>query len=710
MLSASSRERNRQSYCYFSFPVDGAQLTSSMASGVMDSEDTGQLRSSTQWPAECAALLEQRREAAAGGADVACEKAVTDSMHSLLGSLRSAGGHQALKTHLDSLVKLMALDQSHKSIFHRYGGVQLTIHTMAISMPYADLQSTGCRILADVAEHDAIIQEDIGKFEGVNAILDTIRFHLSNVQAQTHGMRAFRNLTWSSMNRARFRALGALGCLVQSMLVHPSDAKLQEYAASTIAHVVEDCCKSRKVIGSAGGIGAITNAMRAFGSNAALQTECSLSVRNLSLNCFPNAVAFRESDTIDLIFSAMRSHPRLPVLLNQALGAVGNIFALDEAARNAFLGNEKFEARLLLIVGALDSYPADAEIAQNGCAILLQLCVFESTADITNVRRFIGIANSAQALVTVLKCAIELRNHQTLQQVCLLIQFLCAAEESRGELGRADCVHVLLAAIEANATSEEHVCVFLLVTLSAALSGDDTNKVIFSNANGAVHIHNMMSANSNTQRIQEEACTLLDNAADGQQETTANLMSNKQESIAAIARAMADFPMSASLQESGCSVLVKIAGVSAEDSSEIVTLGARAAVEKARSNHAGNPAVESLANQLMSLLTADSFRRGGRGVTPKGSASSRLRSRSRTVGQLGRSRSKVDRSKSPTRRGGRRGRGSKTSAPNSLKALPEIADEEEREEGEKPRKTTNRGRTSGRKGRTSLQTLNTVLE
>eukprot|EP00173_Palmaria_palmata_P000690 Plantae.Rhodophyta-Palmaria_palmata.ctg13376.p1 GENE.Plantae.Rhodophyta-Palmaria_palmata.ctg13376~~Plantae.Rhodophyta-Palmaria_palmata.ctg13376.p1 ORF type:complete len:258 (-),score=37.84 Plantae.Rhodophyta-Palmaria_palmata.ctg13376:287-958(-) len=153
--------------------------------------------------------------------------------------------------------------------------------------------------------------------------------------------------------------------------------------------------------------------------------------------------------------------------------------------------------------------------------------------------------------------------------------------------------------------------------------------------------------------FQESCCRLLDNISNGQFEATASNMTCRNEAMRSVVAAMILYPQSASLQEHACSVMIKVAATSQTDSDELCNLGARPVVEKARQEHSGNPAVESLANQLLTLLfPSGSDGREGRGQTPQGSSSSRLRSRSRTIQTGQRSRSRMDRSKSREKKRG----------------------------------------------------------
>lgn len=149
--------------------------------------------------------------------------------------------------------------------------------------------------------------------------------------------------------------------------------------------------------------------------------------------------------------------------------------------------------------------------------------------------------------------------------------------------------------------TERRTTLDALGALGTFLSRRDDCKVKFNNMDGVGEVVKVMTRNPDDEEINIECCKILDFAAEGQL-TSANMLKEKGGLRTAILSVMSIFSHSASIQENACSVLIKLAAISEKDTEELVNAGAREIVQMVQVNHKGNPAVESLSNQLLAVF------------------------------------------------------------------------------------------------------------
>jgi hypothetical protein len=577
------------------------------------------------------------------------------------------GAREVAASHIRAILAAVEKNPGGQTVLRASGGLALVVHAMALHVSVDEVQAAGCRLLDEAAEDDNAVQDAIGQCEGIDAILEAMTEHRRVLAVQDAAASALRSLTWAEGNRKTMLRHGAIQDLVEAMRLHPGSALLQEHAVGTIAHTVFGSEDGRKVCGRVGGVQAIVKAMQTYPDAVSLQAQCCLALRNLSWQCKENHVLMQEHDADDQIMMAMIRFPRIPGVQDQALAAISNLMLHDEQMIKKFLFGVDGKASLpTLIFAALHTFSANLSIVRNAQTLLINLCDDNNAGHLTTLRHVASQPNAAKVVLRAVATR-EVRNVVTAANAAKLMKVLCLVDEFQVDVRSQDGLAAFLACVEQFAEGNAEETCTILEGINSVCSGNDESKALFNQLGGVAKLSALMLQLPSSPLFQERCCMLLDNISNGQFEATAENMSDRPEAMRSVLAAMILYPQSASLQEHACSVMIKVAASSEEDSNELCAAGAKPVVEKARAQHAGNPAVESLANQLLTLLVpTNDGSREGRGVTPRGSSSARLRSRSRTVQTGQRSRSRMDRSKSREKK-----RNSGGCGPGGLEAVDE---------------------------------------
>lgn len=573
--------------------------------------------------------------------------------------------HELVAKHLAKLKELAKDDSKAQEIILQCAGLPVVLHVMAWNQTCAEPQIQGCLLIAILAADNDDVQEYIGSLHGIDSVLDAMSNHGSDSAVQDAASQALRALTWSATNRQVMARHGALQDLVSAMRGHPNDGNLQEHLACTAAHVVYGNPDSRLLFGKVGGVTAILDAMRRHPDNVLLQAQCCFAIRNLSWDCPENHSLMHQGDADDLLMTAMERFPKIPGLQDQALAALGNLMFHDDETFRQTVERKHSKTLQALVFAALQTFRSNPSIILNAQRLLINLVELGRG---NHEQGFEEMATTEAAASSMLRPVASRsdRTGQTTINVSLLIQQFCTVDAFRDQVCKGKGIEILLDSTEQYVEIDQNVSVASVEALIAIMSGSDEAKRLFNECSGVLRISEVMEKCRDAEALQTQACSLLDNVSNGQEEATADRMMNKEEAVKSVIEAMTAFPNAASLQEHGCSLMIKIAATNHANTAMLNAAGAVPVVERARALHSGNHSIESLANQLLLLLVVTDSPRGGRGATPRGSASSRLRSRSRAVEKGARSRSRMDRSKSP-------GKNRRT------RALPTLAEHKEEE-------------------------------
>lgn len=539
-----------------------------------------------------------------------------------------------------------------KAFVRDSGGLAVALHVMAVCIHDPDVQVAGCELLEKEAEDTDAVQDMVGEVEGIDAILEAMTHHQDIVAVQDAAAFALRSLAWGEGNRKTIVRHGAMHDLVESLRRHTESPLLQEHIICTIAHSVYKNEEGRTTCGKVGAVQAIVNTMKQYPDVVSLQAQCCFALRNLSWECPENTALMLEHSAGDQLLASLIRFPRIPGVQDQALAAMSNFMVRELESVKTALGDER-RVVLTVIFNALILFVGNPSIIRHAKLLLVNLADAGKTAGLTTGLKQIATFPDAAKIIMRLISSKETRTISAASNTAKLIKSLAVVDEFQAEVRRRGGISLFLGCLGQFAASDSAKCCNVLEGLNAICSGSDEAKAEFNKVGGVAQIAALMLELPNEDLFQEGCCMVLDNISNGQFEATAENMTDRAEAMRSVVAAMILYPKSAPLQEHACSVMIKVAATSHKDSNSLCALGARLVVEKARAEHSGNPAVESLANQLLTLLVPSGDRsREGRGQTPTGSSSARLRSRSRTVQTGQRSRSRMDRSKSRDRRRG----------------------------------------------------------
>jgi hypothetical protein len=609
---------------------------------------------------------------------------------------------------IDAMRRIVAVAEDNieaKAFIISSGTLGLAMHFAAVHILDAGIQIAACKLLTCAAVDDDHVQEEIGSLEGIDAILEAMMGHRETPEVQQAAVHALSALMWGQTNRATMLRHGAMIDIVEAMKANPKNAVLLEAACGVIAQVVYGRPESRRLVGAAGGVEAIIVAMKTYPTKLTLQAHACFALRNLVWKCPQNRAIMLRHDADTLLMATMEAFPKIPGLQDQALVAIESLVEEDIRALQLMVPTDSLRKPIqFLIMSTLRVFTNNKSIVANALSLLLTVCEVAKINRMALIKQVAELPSAGNIICASIRDT-AVRSFASVLDVVSLLKLLCVVSSFQRSVASAGGIPLLLDCLEQYIETNAESCGELFDGLNAIVSGSDENKRSFNSAcNGVSRVSSIMLKHPHIENVQLLGCNLLDNISNGQHEATAENMSNRQDAMKAVIAAMASYPMAAKLQEYGCSVMIKVAASTPEDSNELVHAGANPIVEKARTSHAGNPAVESLANQLLTLLVSSDSSREGRGGVARGNASVRLRSRSRAVEKGARSRSRMDNSKSPVKD---RGRGL---APVDENSTPEDIDEQEakamRRPGTKP--VSQRSRRGGRDSAAS--TLEAVPE
>lgn len=584
------------------------------------------------------------------------EDDVHDVLHNLVQSVISNFENPDEAVFLHALRALQTHLHNHKTHYNRFmklSAIGLVIHCMAVRRKSPDVQAACCAVLAEVADEDEDCQREIVDREGVQVVLDALNEYGQVLEIQRSGFTVLRGLTLVELGRKEMWTNGVLDLLVE-VLKHPlqRDELLIERVIAVAGRVVYESYASREKLGQLGIIELITAYMEEFGSSVAILMEAGLALRNLAYKCVANHDRMNESDSMDCLFRGLGRHIHNDLVAHQLLAAVSNMVSMDNVAKKRVLVKKAY---VELLFKTLQMYARDTAMCRKIWAILIHLCAYDPFGDRASVNMVASSCvheqiKAAPAIVESISNAVEENDIRLFVKMTRLVEQLCIFEPFRREVGEAGILDTLLLFLGAKGATDEQIHA-VLDCVAGCLSGMDSNKVKFRQLKGSAVVLQVMAENGENIETNEKCIKLLDISIGGQNVYTKDLVQGKHELIVALMGAMARFRPCHRIQEFGLAALVKIACENEEDAAFMVQRGFRMHVEATVTAHTGKPAVESLGNQLLSLLVDKNAGRIGRNqmVGSSGTSVARRMSRSRNVGDRARARSRSRRSASPKR-------------------------------------------------------------
>lgn len=571
------------------------------------------------------------------------------------------------------------------------GGVPLIVQAMTKGVADEALVVASMRLLEVVVATSTELASLVGvSFGGVEAVLEGICRHRRSLIVQSVALRVLLILVRVEAARGHcMDHLDGMWLVLDVMRTHQHDNRVQAYGCHLLASLAFGSSDARELIGSAGGFGVIVGALSAAGAEPATKVVACTAVRNLAWMNATNHRRLAVVHGVEAVLAAVADHPDNQAVNEQALGALGNISFLDARLQERILSNGGVSACIKSLAAYCEKSGC---VSENALTVLSNL----SENDVGHIRP-VGrelVATSGTLRLVVGTLGRYMGRPPLVMKSCNLLRSLCYETANRRRLGLVDGVRTLLGILDAypvEASSAAGVFVGEGIapglgvglpfverpanqSLSAAtvhsevhwalatlVAGDDANKDALGLLGGLPKVLASMAALPTDQAVQRCGANLLDTAADGNAH-------NIQRALVAGALTVVYAAMQAhleveSIQEHGCSFMIKLTAESGTTSQSLTSRGAEAFLDTVRKTHSTSPTVVSLANQLLSLIAADAAAgdgRGGRSATGRGGgASARLRSRSRAAGSdRSRGIGTRDGSRSPSpRRGGRGGDG-----------------------------------------------------
>lgn len=579
-----------------------------------------------------------------------------DDVHTLVQTVLSNLENADQTVLVDALCALHAHLQGNRTHCIRImqlGALGLIIHSMTLKRDNVDVQVQCCALLAELADENEDCQREIVDREGVHAVLEALKECKEVLEVQKWGFTALRGLTLVEVGRKEMLTSGVLDLLAE-VLREPlqRDELLVERVIAVAGRVVYESYASREKLGQLGVIELITDYMDEFEDSDSVLAEAGLALRNLAFKCAANHDRMNEANSMDRMFKALERHARNDFVVHQVLAAVSNMVATDNVAKKKVLVRK---AHVELLFKTLQNSTRDTEICQKLGAVLIQLCAYNPFGDYASVNMVASSCvhdhvKAAPAIVESISNAVGENDMRLCMKMTKLTEQLCLSDPFRKEICEAGILDTLLLFMGGKSVTEEQMHT-VLDCVASCLSGMDSNKIKFCQLKGSAVVLQVMAENEGSNVTCEKCIKLLDISIGGQNVCAKDLVQGKHELIIAVMGAMTRFRPCHRVQEYGLATLVKIAGESEDDSAFMVQRGFRMHVEATVSAHTGKSAVESLGNQLLSLLRDKSSARTGRNqaVGSSGTSVARRMSRSRNVGDRARARSRSRRSKSPKR-------------------------------------------------------------
>lgn len=554
---------------------------------------------------------------------------------------------RAVHEGLANIASHIASGKEARRSFRENAGIPAVIHIVATNLPEKSMLTTAAMILEKLTEDDEAAAE-IGEREGVQALVDLFCYYQGDFEVCRAVVSTMRNLTTVTENRARMLEYRVLELLINAIDELKNDKLLAECIPGAVANIVFGCRESRVRCGELGAIARFTNCLDIHSTSSKVVTQLAFGIRNLVWECPLNLKRVSQAHTIEVMLNILSMHRECIEVVTQILGVFANIVSADSSIRCNMLREKTFFLDMFHI---LSFFVAESELCATLCFVLFTI----AEHDLQHERHYAKtIAHHCKeiegykGIISSLEHAIFNKNKDALAKICHLIHVFCVSEEFRRDIGRANVLDLPVKALQESVFDDEISISKLLCCIRGIVSGNDEAKLMFRELDGFPITLEIMKRHNKSLMVILKCTQVLDNTADGQLRTTEQLLDRKDEVAKELQAAMSKFPECANLQENACSILVKIASISREEASRLMQAGVLRSVELAKSSNAGNPGVESLANQLLSLLMDTSSRREGR-RNARGNASTRLRSRSRTVESSNRPRSRADTSKSPDR-------------------------------------------------------------
>lgn len=492
-----------------------------------------------------------------------------------------------------------------RSQFLLAGGVPLVTRYMVVNIDNRQVQLASCRMMAAITELGDDAQTRIAECEVVEAVVDALVSYSSDSDIQKVCIVALHNFALHPANRTAMHVTNTLLAIVGAFRVVLHLPTFVALAAATLATSVFQDDRSRHIVGENGAVHVLTEALKIHRRKADVQSSCNLALQNIMFGCLPNISRFRELEGMDALFFGMLAHITNPAVVKSAICALYNVLVCDPTAGLNVITDQRW---IILTCNVSKHVGYDPEIADQIIRLWVSLCEYDTSVEKHGMRRLAESIKSTGASQIILKWmqnSILTCNQRLFGGICTLCDVMSVS------LGKRDiepmtvinierAIELCILAFDAF-EKERRAILDALSAMSIFISGRDDRKIKFNNAHGVEAVVKVMEKHVNDERINIECCKILDIAAEGQLISPRRLK-GKETLRRVVLETVRRFSDSALILENALSVLVKISASSEVDAADLVRADACSTVREALAKHAENPAVESLASQLIAIL------------------------------------------------------------------------------------------------------------
>lgn len=570
---------------------------------------------------------------------------------------------------LSRLCNILLDSPDSREEFLASGGLPIIVQYVTVNSEDVESQIVAYRIMAVIAGHNPTPVDAFVQCEVLDVMVDSAKKFHQNEKFLRAAILLFKSLSSDDNLRKYLQTPNVILSLLEilkSILSEEfrllSDPLYVAALTSILSSLVFQSQLCRSIIAENHVVKTLLKAMADHASVEEVQYSCLLAIQNALYQSPISVACFLNSQGLEMTFSSMATHPGSMRVLKHGLGAILNAVMINNDAKRNVIEKKDFLGQIC----KLECGDNDLEVIKPQISIWFQLCEYDAHSErtgVSNVAQSFDETESIAIISKYLRVAHEKNNVEMFMELCHLQGLLFLAtcfrhpkDKNAVEILKEE-IEVIVEALE-SFREVEKLTIPMLELLGSLLSGQDDCKIKFNELSGVINIVSVMKQNRRDVNVNLACCKVLDIAAEGQ--LAMSVMLHGKEAVrGAILTCMADFIDNANLTDCVCSLLIKMAVNSKKDASELAQAGARNMVQMAQVKHKGNPAVESLANQLLVLLEdpgADG--RPGQPSGPRGTAGQRMRSRSRTVEDPGSVRARANKSKSPVRAG--QGRGTRT--------------------------------------------------
>lgn len=267
-------------------------------------------------------------------------------------------------------------------------GPQALLNCMQLHVAVPPLQQQAAGAIASLAMHPQN-KAVLGAIGAVTTVLNAMRAHkkaekeeefLLNAQVHEECCSALRNLAANHAgNKETIANEGGIDEVIASMQLFLASAPNQLHGAGALWNIPANNTRNKLLVVSKGGIHVLLDAMRKHKDDADVVQECTGALRNLS-TCADNKTALLERTIVSEVIQAMRLHPAVPLLQEQAAALLFNLAnntAAAAAASSSSATPAETPAQLLYSLGALDvvlaslqAHLASSSVVEECCACL----------------------------------------------------------------------------------------------------------------------------------------------------------------------------------------------------------------------------------------------------------------------------------------------------------------------------------------------------